>query len=126
MRPCWYARMYRVSDRHNETSEDLRRWLANRAGLEDIDDAHWALLCRSNWMWDWERSDTKEDRDEFRGYLLDELRKYIEALSDFEITGSGRYQTVQRRRRSTRTVTLDPEGAIAARAEAMCLFWAKL
>jgi len=115
-----------VSDRHNETSEDLRRWLANRAGLEDIDDAHWALLCRSNWMWDWERSDPKEDRDAVRGYLLDELRKDIEALSDFEITGSGRYQTVQRRRRSTRTVTLDPEGAIAARAEAMCLFWAKL
>jgi hypothetical protein len=115
-----------MNDRHNDTRDGLRRWLANRADLEDVDDALWASLCRSNWMREWERATTNEDRNEYRSYLLDDLRKDIKLLSDYEITGSGRHQAVQRRRRSTRTVALDPDGAIAARAEAMCLYWAKL
>jgi len=115
-----------MSNWHNETPDELRQWLANRANLEDVDDAHWALLCESNWMRDWERATTKEDRDECRHFLLDDLRKNIKVLSGFEITGSGGHRVVQRRWRSTRAVTLEPEGAIAARAEAMCLYWAKL
>jgi hypothetical protein len=115
-----------MSNWRNDTREELRQWLANRVGLEDVDDAHWALLCESGWMQEWETASTKEHRNEFRGYLLDDLRKNMKALSDYEVTGSGRHRVVQRRSRSTRTVTLDPEGAIAARAEAMCLYWAKL
>ena len=115
-----------MSDWRNETRNELRQWLANRAGLEDVDDVHWALLCASGWMQDWERASTKEDRNECRCLLLDELRKIIKALSPYEVTGSGRHRAVQRRQRSTRTVTLDPDGAIAARAEAVCLYWAKL
>ena len=118
-----------MSDSHNETREELRQWLANRADLEDVGEVEWALLCESGWMQEWEKASTKEDRDdrdEYRGYLLDELRRTMKALSGFEVTGSGHHRVVQRRSRSTRTVTLDPKGAIAARSEAMCLYWAKL
>jgi hypothetical protein len=112
--------------RKDTQKEQLWQWLANRTGLEAIDDNLQAKLDKSGWMQDWESAISEVDRTEFREYLLAELRKDLELLKAYGVVGSNEDHPIVRRRGTTRTLTLTSEGALAARAEAMCLYWAKL
>ena len=112
---------------HKDTHKaQLWQWLAKRTGLEAIDEGLQAKLNKSGWMQEWERTSSKEDRAEYRKYLLEDLRKDLELLKHYGVVGSGEEYPLARRRGTTRTLTLTPEGALAARAGAMCLYWAKL
>ncbi len=121
----WHATMCPMSTLQVDTDDALRRWVAKREGVADVSESTWQMLEEEYWIDEWRTADP-ELRDKVRNRILARYRR----LKRFahEMGGSVTDMSGDGQQHDPTLVRADfPAGDPAAlRAEALCLYWAKL
>jgi hypothetical protein len=122
-----YGRMCPMSNTQVDTDEaGLKQWVANREGVPDVSEPIWQLIVDDRYLGDWRDADDAEARDKARQEIWDRYRRLKRLVRDAggEVVATSR--DGQDRESTSLTATLPEGDPIALRAEALCLYWAKL
>jgi hypothetical protein len=106
-------------------THSLRYQVALRLGLNDVPDVLWGRnIVRQHVIW-WNGAASSAEKSEVQDRLLDLVQEDVSAVKQLggDITA---WTTQQKRERSSVEADLSPDDSIALRAEALCVFWAKL
>lgn len=117
--------MCRMNLEHYDTHQ-LRHLAAKRLGLNDVPDAFWAKRVTRQYVLLWEEASSRPaHRSEIQERLVDLVREDITAYKNmgFDITA---WTTPQQRGRSSVERDISADDPLALRAEALCVYWAKL
>jgi len=115
-----------MSNSQTDTDDALRRWVAKREGTTDVSEHIWQLVIEDRLVADWWDEDP-ELRDRVRDEILARYRRYKRLVRETGGTLGDASEDGQERDSTTLLRAELPAGdPIALRAEALCLYWAKL
>jgi hypothetical protein len=108
-----------------DTNDALRRWVAKREGTTDVSEPIWQLVVEDRLVADWWDEDP-ELRDKVRDEILARYRRYKRLVRETGGTIGDASEDGQERDSTLLWAELPAGDPAALRAEALCLYWAKL
>jgi hypothetical protein len=121
----WHATMCPMSNSQTDTDDALRRWVAKREGTTDVSESIWQLIVEDRLVEDWWDEDP-ELRDKVRDEILARYRRYKRFVRETGGTLDDASKDGQERDSTLLRAELPAGDPTALRAEALCLYWAKL
>jgi hypothetical protein len=102
----------------------LRNFVAERLELDHVPDPIWNTVTIRSHITLWEDS-TNDHKEVMQERLVDRVRDFMKAAKDLgaDVTP---WTTPQRKRSASMEARLAPDDPIALRAQALCVYWAKL
>ena len=120
------ATMCRMSNLQVDTDEvRLKRWVAKREGETEVSEPIWQLIVEDRLVGEW-RGEDPELRDKVRDQILKRYRRYKRAVLDAGGEVVAASQDGQDGDSTLLSATPPAGNPMALRAEALCLYWAKL
>jgi hypothetical protein len=104
----------------------LREWVAKREGVPDVSEPIWQLIVDDLYLGDWRTAGDPEARDKARKEILDRYRRLKRLVRDAGGEVVATSQDGQERDSTSLRATLPVGDPKALRADALCLYWAKL
>jgi hypothetical protein len=118
--------MCRMSNSQVDTDEArLKRWVAKREGETEVPERIWQEIVEDRLVGDW-RAEDPELRDKVRDQILKRYRRYKRLVRDVGGEVVAASQDGQEGDSTLLRATLPAGDPMALRAEALCLYWAKL
>lgn len=103
----------------------LKRWVAKREGEAEVSERIWQEIVEDRLLGDW-RDDDPELRDEVRDQILKRYRRYKRLVLDAGREVVAASQDGQESDSTLLSAPLPAGDPMTLRAEALCLYWAKL
>jgi hypothetical protein len=114
-----------MSNSQSGTESTLRRWVAKREGIADVSEPIWQLIVEDRLVGDWLTEDP-ELRDKVRTEILDRYRRLKRLVRETGGVVSDTSEDEQEHDSTLLQAELPAGDPVALRAEALCLYWAKL
>jgi hypothetical protein len=120
-----HGTMCPMSNSQQGTIEGLKQWVARREGVPAVSEPIWQMLEEEKRIAEW-RTEDPELRDKVRDQILARyrrLKRFAHEVGDEVVVIS---QDGQEGGSTSLRATLPAGDPVALRAEALCLYWAKL
>jgi len=115
-----------MSNSQVDTDDALRRWVAKREGTTDVSEPVWQLVVEDRLVAEWLAEEDPEMRDKVRDEILARYRRYKRLVRETGGTIGDASEDGQERHSTLLRAELPAGDPAALRAEALCLYWAKL